>query len=37
VRLRAKMGSFRGVARVGGVVVCDGQMTFALGDAVPES
>ena len=37
VRLRAKMGSFRGVARVGGVVVCEGQMTFALGDALPEA
>lgn len=32
VRLRAKMGSLRGVARVGGRVVCEGQMTFALGD-----
>lgn len=36
IRLRAKMGSFRGVARVDGAVVCEGQMTFALGDAVPE-
>ena len=36
LRLRAKMGSFRGIARVGGVVVCEGQMTFALGDAPPE-
>jgi len=30
VRLRSKMGSLRGVARVGGRVVCEGQMTFAL-------
>jgi 3-hydroxyacyl-[acyl-carrier-protein] dehydratase len=33
VRLRSKMGSLRGVARVDGKVVCEGQMTFALGDA----
>ena len=32
VRLRAKMGSLQGVARVDGKVVCEGQMTFALGD-----
>jgi 3-hydroxyacyl-[acyl-carrier-protein] dehydratase len=32
VRLRAKMGSLKGVARVDGRVVCEGQMTFALGD-----
>lgn len=32
VRLRSKMGSLRGVARVDGKVVCEGQMTFALGD-----
>src|SRR5262245_3769173 len=32
VRLRGKMGSLRGVARVDGRVVCEGQMTFALGD-----
>jgi 3-hydroxyacyl-[acyl-carrier-protein] dehydratase len=32
VRLRAKMGSLRGVAWVDGQVVCEGQMTFALGD-----
>jgi 3-hydroxyacyl-[acyl-carrier-protein] dehydratase len=32
VRLRAKMGSLRGVARVGGQVVCEGQMTFALAE-----
>jgi 3-hydroxyacyl-[acyl-carrier-protein] dehydratase len=30
VRLRSKMGSLRGVARVDGHVVCEGQMTFAL-------
>jgi 3-hydroxyacyl-[acyl-carrier-protein] dehydratase len=33
VRLRAKMGTLRGVARVDGHVVCEGQMTFALGEA----
>ncbi len=32
VRLRSKMGVLRGVARVDGRVVCEGQMTFALGD-----
>ena len=32
VRLRSKMGSLRGVARVEGHVVCEGQMTFALGE-----
>jgi 3-hydroxyacyl-[acyl-carrier-protein] dehydratase len=32
VRLRARMGSLKGVARVGGRVVCEGKMTFALGD-----
>ena len=32
VRLRSKMGSLRGVARVDGGVVCEGQMTFALGE-----
>jgi 3-hydroxymyristoyl/3-hydroxydecanoyl-(acyl carrier protein) dehydratase len=26
------MGSLRGVARVDGRVVCEGQMTFALGE-----
>ena len=31
-RLRTKMGSLRGVATVDGRVVCEGQMTFALGD-----
>jgi len=30
VRLRSRMGSLRGVARVDGRVVCEGQMTFAL-------
>ena len=33
VRLRSRMGSLRGVARVDGKVVCEGQMTFALGEA----
>jgi 3-hydroxyacyl-[acyl-carrier-protein] dehydratase len=32
VRLRAKMGSLQGIARVDGQVVCEGQMTFALGE-----
>ena len=32
LRLRSKMGSLRGRARVDGKVVCEGQMTFALGD-----
>ena len=35
VRLRAKMGTLKGVARVDGRVVCEGQMTFALGDRAP--
>jgi 3-hydroxyacyl-[acyl-carrier-protein] dehydratase len=30
-RLRSRMGVLSGVARVGGEVVCDGTMTFALG------
>jgi 3-hydroxyacyl-[acyl-carrier-protein] dehydratase len=30
IRLRSRMGSLRGVARVGGRVVCEGEMTFAL-------
>jgi 3-hydroxyacyl-[acyl-carrier-protein] dehydratase len=32
VRLRSRMGSLRGIARVGGQVVCEGTMTFALAD-----
>ena len=32
VRLRGKIGSLQGVARVNGQVVCEGRMTFALGD-----
>jgi 3-hydroxyacyl-[acyl-carrier-protein] dehydratase len=32
VRLRRKMGSLKGIARVDGQVVCEGQMTFALSD-----
>jgi 3-hydroxyacyl-[acyl-carrier-protein] dehydratase len=36
VRLRAKMGVLRGMAHVDGRVVCEGQMTFALGE-VPAS
>jgi len=35
LRLRSKMGALRGVARVDGDVVCEGQMTFALGDIQP--
>jgi len=35
VRLRSKMGTLRGIARVDGQVVCEGQMTFALGDKPP--
>jgi 3-hydroxyacyl-[acyl-carrier-protein] dehydratase len=32
VRLRSRMGLLKGVARVNGVSVIDGTMTFALGD-----
>lgn len=32
VRLRSRMGSLKGSALVDGAVVCEGQMTFALGD-----
>src|SRR5260370_15847887 len=32
LRLRSKIGTLRGIARVDGRVVCEGQMTFALGD-----
>ncbi len=32
VRLRAKMGTLRGVARVDGHVACEGQMHFALAE-----
>jgi 3-hydroxyacyl-[acyl-carrier-protein] dehydratase len=32
VRLRSRMGSLKGRALVDGAVVCEGQMTFALGD-----
>jgi 3-hydroxyacyl-[acyl-carrier-protein] dehydratase len=35
VRLRSKMGSLDGIARVDGQVVCEGHMTFALGDKTP--
>jgi 3-hydroxyacyl-[acyl-carrier-protein] dehydratase len=37
LRLRSRMGSLRGVARVDGQVVCEGQMTFALGELQPRS
>jgi 3-hydroxyacyl-[acyl-carrier-protein] dehydratase len=37
VRLRGKMGSLRGVAWVDGQVVCEGQMTFALGEKPPKA
>jgi 3-hydroxyacyl-[acyl-carrier-protein] dehydratase len=32
MRLRSKMGTLRGIARVSGLVVAEGVMTFALGD-----
>jgi 3-hydroxyacyl-[acyl-carrier-protein] dehydratase len=32
IRLRTKMGSLRGRALVDGKVVCEGEMTFALGE-----
>jgi 3-hydroxyacyl-[acyl-carrier-protein] dehydratase len=32
VRLRSRMGSLKGIARVAGRVVCEGTMTFALAD-----
>jgi 3-hydroxyacyl-[acyl-carrier-protein] dehydratase len=32
LRLKSKIGTLRGVARVDGRVVCEGQMTFALGE-----
>lgn len=32
MRLRSKIGTLRGIARVDGRVVCEGQMMFALGD-----
>jgi 3-hydroxyacyl-[acyl-carrier-protein] dehydratase len=32
VRLRGKIGRLHGVARVDGQVVCEGRMTFSLGD-----
>ncbi len=35
LRLRSKMGSFKGEALVDGKVVCEGQMTFALGERPP--
>jgi len=35
VRLRSKIGTLRGTARVDGKVVCEGQMTFAFGERPP--
>ncbi len=32
IRLRSRMGSLRGTALVDGKVVCEGEMTFALGE-----
>ncbi len=32
VRMRSKMGSLKGIARVDGHVVCEGVMNFALGE-----
>ena len=37
VRLRSRMGSLRGIARVEGRVVCEGQMTFALAERAEPS
>src|SRR5438045_1681825 len=37
VRLRSRMGLLKGVARVNGVAVLDGSMTFALGPAPREA
>jgi 3-hydroxyacyl-[acyl-carrier-protein] dehydratase len=34
MRLRGKIGTLRGIARVDGQVVCEGRMTFSLGDRV---
>jgi 3-hydroxyacyl-[acyl-carrier-protein] dehydratase len=36
VRIRSRMGVLRGMARVGGKVVFEGTMTFALGPPQPE-
>ncbi len=35
IRMRSKMGSLRGRALVDGKVVCEGEMTFALGERPP--
>jgi len=35
LRMRSRMGSLRGRALVDGVVVCEGRMTFALGERPP--
>jgi len=35
LRMRSRMGSLRGRALVDGVVVCEGRMTFALGEPPP--
>jgi 3-hydroxyacyl-[acyl-carrier-protein] dehydratase len=35
LRLRSKMGHLRGTALVDGNIVCEGQMTFALGERPP--
>jgi 3-hydroxyacyl-[acyl-carrier-protein] dehydratase len=35
VRMRSKMGTLLGIARVDGAVVCEGKMTFALGETPP--
>jgi 3-hydroxyacyl-[acyl-carrier-protein] dehydratase len=35
IRLRSKMGTLRGRGLVDGKVVCEGEMTFALGDRPP--
>jgi 3-hydroxyacyl-[acyl-carrier-protein] dehydratase len=36
LRLRRRMGRLKGIARVGGEVVVDGTMTFALGPTHPD-
>ena len=36
-RLRSRMGQLDGYARVNGVVVADGTMTFALGETKPQT
>jgi 3-hydroxyacyl-[acyl-carrier-protein] dehydratase len=37
VRIRSRMGVLKGVVRVGGKIVFEGTMTFALGAPQPEN